>query len=345
MRRSFAFSTSAVLLVIFLAACASATPAPIQGPLNQPPPADLEQAPLAQPPAADLDSASGPPDIGGAAGALSEPQEEAPPSGAILYRTGAEPASPATSPRLIIKDAQILLLVEDADPAIDGIMQVVGDVGGYVISSRVWYQTWYDGNYKYASLTIGVPAIEFERAIRRLRSLAIRVIDETSTGQDVTDEYVDLQSRLQSLQATRSRILEFLDRATSVAEALQVNQELAGVEAQIEEVQGRINYLSGRSSFSTITISLEPDLPIVTLTPTPTPTITPTPTATPTPIPWDPSKTFNGAKSTVTLIYQSLAELAIWLAVVFVPVVGPVLLIAWLIWMFTKRRLKTPPEQ
>jgi hypothetical protein len=247
-------------------------------------------------------------------------------------------------PRLIVKDGQLALLVEDTDRAIDGLMQVVGDVGGYVISSRVSYQQWYDRGYKFATITIGVPASEFERAIRRLRSLAIRVNDESSTGQDVTDEYVDLQSRLESLQATRDRIMEFLKRANSVDEALKVNEQLAAVEAQIEEAQGRINYLSGRASYSTITISLEPDLPLVTLTPTPTASLTPTATPTATPLPWDPSKTFQSARGTLRTVYQALGELAIWLIVVVLPVVGPLFLIGWAIWVVSRRRSRRPPS-
>jgi hypothetical protein len=318
-----------MILVVLLAACGAATPAAIQVPVAQPPAAEAVQVPA--------------PGIGGAPEAAAESEGEAQPSGAIIYRTGAVVASSADIPRLIVKDGQLALLVEDTDRAIDGLMQVVGDVGGYVISSRVSYQQWYDRGYKFATITIGVPASEFERAIRRLRSLAIRVNDESSSGQDVTDEYVDLQSRLESLRATRDRILDFLTRANSVDEALKVNEQLAAVEAQIEEVQGRINYLSGRASYSTITVSLEPDLPIVTLTPTPTASVTPTPTPTATPVPWDPSKTFQNAKGTLGSIYQSLGEIAIWLTVVVVPVVGPLFLIGLLIWFFTSRRSRRPP--
>ena len=329
MRGLVATSTTAIVLVVLLAACGAPTPAAIQASVAQPPALEAAQVPA--------------PDIGGAAEAGSEGQGGAQPSGAILYRTGVEAASPADIPRLIVKDGQLALLVEDTDRAIDGLMQVVGDVGGYVISSRVSIQQWYDRGYKFATITIGVPASEFERAIRRLRSLAIRVNEESSTGQDVTDEYIDLQSRLESLQATRDRILEFLKRANSVDEALKVNEQLAAVEAQIEEVQGRINYFSGRASYSTITVSLEPDLPIITLTPTPTASVTPTPTPTATPLPWDPSKTFQNARGTLGSIYQALGEIAIWLTVVVVPVVGPLLLIGWLIWFLTSGRSRRPP--
>jgi len=330
MRGLVATSTTAMILVALLAACGAPTPAAIQAPVAQPPAPEAVQVPA--------------PGIGGGPEAASEGQGEAHPSGAIIYRTGAEAASPADMPRLIVKDGQLALLVEDTDRAIDGLMQVVGDVGGYVISSRVSYQQWYDRGYKFATITIGVPASEFERAIRRLRSLAIRVNDESSTGQDVTDEYVDLQSRLESLQATRDRIMEFLKRANSVDEALKVNEQLAAVEAQIEEAQGRINYLSGRASYSTITISLEPDLPLVTLTPTPTASLTPTATPTATPLPWDPSKTFQSARGTLRTVYQALGELAIWLIVVVLPVVGPLFLIGWAIWVVSRRRSRRPPS-
>ncbi|HSB89715.1 MAG TPA: DUF4349 domain-containing protein [Anaerolineales bacterium] len=328
MRNSFATLTSSILLLQLLAACASPTVAPVEAPLAQPPAAQPLEAP--------------PPGIGGAPEAAAEQPAESQPSGAIIYRTSSEVAPAAAVPHLIVKDAQLTLLVDDTDRVIDGIMQVVGDVGGYVISSRVTNQQWFDKTYKFATITMAVPADEFERALRRLRALALRINEETSSGQDVTDEYVDLQSRLESLEATRDRILDFLKRANTVDDALKVNEQLAAVEAQIEEVQGRINYLSGRASFSTITISLEPDLPVVTLTPTATASITPTPTATPTPLPWDPNKTFQRARGTLSGIYQAIGELVIWLAVVVVPVVGPLFLIGWLIWYFTRRRVGPP---
>ncbi len=90
---------------------------------------------------------------------------------------------------LIIKNADIQLLVEDTDVAIDCATQIVGDVGGYIISSRVWYQPHFDGeNYKYAALTIGVPFQQFERALTRLRGIAVKALDETASGEDVPNQ-------------------------------------------------------------------------------------------------------------------------------------------------------------
>jgi hypothetical protein len=162
--------------------------------------------------------------------------------------------------RMIIKNAEMQTTVEDTDVALDLVTQVVGDTGGYIISSRVWFQDWLGESYKYASVTLGVPVDRFELAMRRLRGLALSVDDERAAGQDVTDEYVDLDSRLGNLEATRDRIREFLDQATTVEESLRVNEELAKVEAEIETVKGRMNYLGDRSAFSTITIQLNPAL-------------------------------------------------------------------------------------
>ena len=90
--------------------------------------------------------------------------------------------------RKIIKNADVRLLVKDTDVAIDRTTQIIGDLGGYIISSRVWYQDYFGNNLKYATMTLGVPVDQFERALTRLRELSIRVLDENASGEDVTDQ-------------------------------------------------------------------------------------------------------------------------------------------------------------
>ena len=206
------------------------------------------------------------------------------PGAGVVVQTGADALTVAqTGSRMVIKNGEIRLLVEDADNAIDRALQVVGDVRGYIVSSRSWYQTGPDGkNYKYATVTIGVPADQFETAMRRFRAIALRVLDENASGQDVSDEYVDLQSQLVNLEATRDRIRKFLDDAQSVEESLSVNNELSKIEADIEKIKGRMNYLSNRSAFSTITVTFEPDIPPQPPPPTPPPPPPPPPNHPPT---------------------------------------------------------------
>jgi len=243
--------------------------------------------------------------------------------------------------RMIIKNADIKLQVEDTDAAIDRATQLIGDVGGYIISSRVWYQEYSGSNYKYATITVGVPVDQFENAMRRLRGLALRVLDENASGQDVTSEFVDLQSQLDNLEATRERIRSFLEDAKTVEESLKINTQLTEIEGQIGQIKGRMNYLTGRSSYSTITINLEPKLPELTPTPTPTPRLTPTPTA------WNPARVFDAASTTLTITYQSIIEVLIWLLIAVVPVLVPPALVIWAIWKFLSRKdsIKPPSQE
>ncbi len=244
------------------------------------------------------------------------------------------PIDAAPGPRMIVKDAVVKLQVADTAVAIDRTTQIASDLGGYIISSRIWYQPSGEKNYQYATLALGVPVDRFEEGLNRLRQLAVRVLDENATGNDVTSEYVDLQSRLTNLVATRDRIRQFLAQATTVDEALKVNDQLANVEGQIEQVQGRMNYLSGRTSFSTITVNIEPEIQ------EPTPTATPTPSPTPTATPWSPATTFHQASGTLSQIGHIVVEAAIWTGVVLVPLVLPVALLVFIVLFISRRRKK-----
>jgi hypothetical protein len=236
--------------------------------------------------------------------------------------------------RMVIKSGEIKLLVKNSDVALDGLTQMVGDVGGYIVSSQIWYAAYNGENYKYATITVSVPADQFETSLRRLRNLAIRVLNESASGEDVTDQYVDLQSELINLEATRDRIKSFLDQAQNVDEALRINQQLSEIEAQIEQVKGRMNYLSDRSAFSTIAVSIEPELPPIP--PTPTPTLMPTAT----PIAWNPGETWKDSTKTLTSAYQGIVDFLIWFGVVIVPILLPPALIIWLLWKLLRRKPK-----
>jgi len=253
------------------------------------------------------------------------------PTAGVTYQTlpevGNAPGQAASVERKIIKNAEVSVLVEDSDIAIDRLTQVVSDVNGYIVSSRVWYQPHADGeNYKYATVTLGVPVDRFEIAMRRVRGLALRVLDENASGEDVTDQFVDLQSRLSNLEATQARIQSFLDDAQSVDEALRINEELASIEAQIEEVKGRMNYLSDRSAFSTITVTISPDLPEIEPAPVPEPR------------PWTPGDTLKDAAETLVKAYQGIIEFSIWMIVAVLPILAPPVLVIWLLVKLMRRK-------
>lgn len=279
------------------------------------------EAPLAEMPA---ESSGAPAAPQAEAGSVSEIRDGS------VYETGSAENAALTT-HLIIKSGEMRLLVEDSNQAIDRLTQIVGDTGGYIVSSRVWNQAYYDGkNYKYATITIGVPVESFERVLNRLRGISLEVLDETASGEDVTDQYVDLQSQLINLEATRERIKSFLEDAQTVDEALRINEQLSEIERQIEEIKGRINYLQDRSSYSTITVTLEPKLPEIEPTPTPMPDK------------WNPGETVGGAWETLTNAYQSIIDLLIWFLLVFVPIFAPPILIIWLIAKLISRKRNKP---
>jgi hypothetical protein len=244
------------------------------------------------------------------------------------------------SQRKIIKNSELTLQVTDTDMAIDGVTQVTGDLGGYIISSRVWLENVNGVMLKYSTITLGIPVEQFETALRRLRGLSIKVLDEAETGEDVTDQYVDLQSQLVNLQDTRDRIRSFLDNAKTVDEALKVNQQLSDIEGQIEQIQGRMNFIQNRSAVSTITVTLKQQPPDFSLTPTRTPSPTLTPTPTQTPLPWKPGETARQAGQTLTSAYKGIVDILIWLLIFVVPILLIPGLIVWGIWYLAKRKKK-----
>jgi hypothetical protein len=228
---------------------------------------------------------------------------------------------------MVIKDAAISLLVENATQALNQLNGLVGQEGGYIINSQTWYQ---DG-YLYASLRMGIPSARFEEALNQVRRIGLQILGENAQGQDVSNQYVDLQSRLTNLEATAARVRDFLKNAKTIEDSLRISQQLSELEGQIEQVKGQMRYFEGRSAFSTLTVNLTPRYP--TPTPTATPTGTPTPTATPQ---WNPGATLNKAGGVFTRQFQGFVDGAIW----FVVILGPWLALAGLIYLALRRALR-----
>ena len=234
----------------------------------------------------------------------------------------------SAQPAMIIKDGSIDLLVADTDRAVDQVTALAQQQGGYVISSN----TWIEDGYKYADFRLGVPSGLFEQTMSALRRLGVQVLNEASSGQDVSSEYADLQTRLTNLEATAARVRSFLEDAKTVEEALQVNNTLSQLEAEMAQIKGQMKFYEGRSAYSTISVSLKPQRP--TPTPTLTPTLTPTPTSTPR---WNPGGTFQDAAKTSVKFMQGTVDALIWIVVML----WPLILLAGIVLYFYIRRKKS----
>ncbi len=252
---------------------------------------------------------------------------------------GEDGAPPPTSPLafsapgsgMVIKDAELTLLVRDTSQAVGAVTAILTDSGGYIINSQTWYQ---DG-YMYASMRLGVPSAGFEDVLNRLRRVGLQVLREAAVGQDVSDQYTDLQSRLTNLEATAARVREFLADAKTIEESLRINQQLSELDQQIEQIKGQMRYYEGRAAYSTVTVTLNPEYP------TPTPTMTATPTATPTLTPtataWSPAQTFDDATDVLAKQGQTVTDVLIWGAVVLGPWLALIALAALIVRGVAKR--------
>lgn len=249
-------------------------------------------------------------------------------------------ASNAQIQRLIIKDGNMTLVVADTDRTLEEAVDLAVDLGGYVISQRIWDDA---AGFRFATVKLGVPVDRFEEALRTLRTYG-SVTDESASGQDVTDEYVDLNSRLANLLATQERLRSFLEEADEVAEILAINEELKQIEEELEIVQGRMTYLADRAAVSTIDLTINPIIPTATPTNTPTATPTHTPTPLPTPDEWRPGDTAHTALVTLENSSTSAADFAIYNGITCGPWLLLVSIVGFLFYRILRwrTRRKTP---
>lgn len=115
-----------------------------------------------------------------------------------------------------------------------------------------------DGGSISADLMLSVPSEGFEETLDELRDLGSEVTTDTVEGEDVTEEFVDLEVRERNLLAAEASLVELYDQSQSVDDTLAVQRELTNIRGQIERVQGRLEYLEQRTDFSQISLSIQP---------------------------------------------------------------------------------------
>ena len=154
-----------------------------------------------------------------------------------------------TQRRIIIREVDMSLVVDEIQGTVDEIAELAENAGGWVVDSGRW-------SLHSGSISIRVPADMLDDTIEELRDLAIKVQAENTTSRDVTDEYVDLGARLTNQQATQKALLSLLERATNVEAALEVQRDLTRVQEEVERLSGRIKFLEESSAFSIIRVNL-----------------------------------------------------------------------------------------
>jgi PKD repeat protein len=146
---------------------------------------------------------------------------------------------------MVVRTGNIELVVSDVTESLDVITLLATENGGYVVTS----QRWKEGERNIGSISIRVLAANYDKTVSALREMAESVVSESTSSQDVTEEYVDLDSKVKNLEASEAQLLKIMENAS-------IQRELTNVRGQIEQAKGRMQYLERTSSTSLIQIKL-----------------------------------------------------------------------------------------
>jgi hypothetical protein len=162
--------------------------------------------------------------------------------------------------RLIIRNGSISMVVDDTRLAKASIEQMVAGMAGegaFIVSSSE-----YGGSETepYINMSIRIPAERFDEVMDQLEAMAVEGTNPSLNeySEDVTEEYVDLQARIESMEAARDRLLELMQGAETTEDLLMAEQQLTQREAEIEALKGRLRYLTEAARLSRIDIDLQP---------------------------------------------------------------------------------------
>lgn len=168
--------------------------------------------------------------------------------------------------RHVIKNGMLTLTVKDARGTVKTVQGIVNSAGGIVSGSQIYEVK--EGQYA-ANLTLRVPVTGFEQMMEQLQELG--KADDIKTGdQDVTMEYVELETRIANLKAEEEQLREIMEMANTVEDVLAVSRELSRVRGEAEVMTQQFNYLEDQVSFSTISLYIREELiPTQNISPAP----------------------------------------------------------------------------
>ena len=248
-------------LLLLTTACGEKSSAPISGPSSDKQVASTEPAPAVS-----------------AGGAGARPSEQ--PRAGLVAPASPKPATvsqvtDATVPlddadgsrsageafnRKIIRNAEIALEVEEPAPAQQRISSIAESNGGFIVTSEIKQL---GSTSTSVTIVMRVPADKFGAAVEAIRTGGGTVTREKITGQDVTEEFIDLEARIRTKVALEQQFLEIMKQAKSVSDALEVQTQIANVRTEIERLEGRKRFLENQSSLSTITVTITSPSPVV----------------------------------------------------------------------------------
>jgi len=159
--------------------------------------------------------------------------------------------------RKVVRNAELDLESESPEQSQQRITSIAEMKGGFVVESQQSMSDIKAASRDIVSMTLRVPSDKFGEALEDIRKTSSRVVSENVKGEDVTEEFIDVEAQLKAKKALEAQFMEIMKRAGRVEEALEVQSELADVRGEIEKIEGRKRFLENKSSLSTIKIRLQ----------------------------------------------------------------------------------------
>jgi len=238
--------------------------------------------------------------------------------------------SAQNAPRLVIRNANLSIVVIDPGDAMDAISRMADEMEGFVVSSNLYKTTTNEGvEIPQADITIRVPAEKLTEAMETIKAMVedpnVDILSENVSGQDVTQEYTDTKSRLTNLEAAEKQLQNIMDSATKTEDVLAVYNQLVQVREQIEVLKGQIKYYEESAALSAINVNLRAQAsvqPVVIGG-------------------WRPVGVARDAVQALINTLQFLGSALIWIAIFVLPV-GVVLVVFFLLLRFIWRKIFKP---
>ena len=164
---------------------------------------------------------------------------------------------PVAVERKIIRNADLELEANSSEESQQKITAIAESKGGFVVESKQSSSDVRASTRDIVTMTVRVPSAKFNESLDEIRRTATRVIVETIKSDDVTEEFIDIEARIKAQKALEAQFIEIMKRSNSVADALNVQRELAQVRGEIEKIEGRKRFLENQASLSTIKIRLQ----------------------------------------------------------------------------------------
>ena len=165
------------------------------------------------------------------------------------------------STRLVIENANMTIVVAEPGQAMSEITRMAEEMGGFVVRSNLYKTTTESGiEVPQANITVRVPVERLDDALSAIRGLTENpeedVRSENRTGEDVTESYTDLQSRLRNSEETERQLREIQASATRTEDVLNVFNQISAIREQIEVLKGQIKYYEESAALSAIDVQL-----------------------------------------------------------------------------------------